>query len=140
MLVVSVVGILSGITISLVNRSQQQNRANDAVNLANLTKAVSAVESYYYGEGSYPIITGATSPGNPFSVPSANTSLGVYLKMWPTGFNYIYDASSGAFAIYVKRNVDGNYYKFISTVEAISLCYGTTPNLTTLVTACTPYP
>lgn len=136
MLVVSVIGILSGISISLINRSQQQNRARDAVNLASLTKVVSAIESYYYGEGTYPIITGATTPGNPFTVPSANTSLDVYLKTWPEGFVYLYDAPSNSFAVYVKRNADANYYKFRTTNEAVSLCEPSNPDPKATVSGC----
>ena len=136
MLVVLVIGILSGITVSLVNSNRQQARAHDAVNLANLDKAVSAIESYYYGEGSYPIIAGATSAGNPLTVPSANTSLDVYIKTWPTGFFYLYDAASGSFAVYVKRDVDGNYYKFRTTTEDVSLCKSTGPDPTATVAGC----
>ncbi len=123
MIVVSVIGILSGVSISIINRAQQQNRAHDGVNLANLTKVVSAIESYYYGEGSFPISVGATTPGNPLTVPSANVSLNVYISTWPEGFVYKYDAPSNAFAIYVlwKVNAD-NCYKYISTNQEIKSC------------------
>lgn len=136
MIVVSVIGILSGISISVVNQSRQRDRAKDAVALANLTKTVSAIESYYYGEGSFPISVGATTPGNPLTVPSANVSLNVYISTWPEGFVYIYDAPNNAFAIYVKRNVDTSYYKFRTTTEAISLCKSSGPDPTLTVGGC----
>jgi prepilin-type N-terminal cleavage/methylation domain-containing protein len=136
MIVVLVVSILSGFSLSLINRGQQKNRAQDAVVRANLEKAVSAIQSYYYGEGAYPVITGATTPGDPFSVSGSNPSLGVYLKTWPVGFVYLYSSPSD-FAVYVKRNADANYYKFRTTTEAISLCASATPNLLTQVSTCT---
>ncbi|MBU0534754.1 prepilin-type N-terminal cleavage/methylation domain-containing protein [Patescibacteria group bacterium] len=138
MIVVLVLGVLSGISISVVNRGQQQGRAKDAVNLSSLTKAASAIESYYYGEGNYPVITAADN-GNPL-LNSTNISLDVYLKTWPDGFFYLYDSASGTFAVYVKRNVDGNFYKYISTDTVIKLCNKSNSQTTTVVSACTVIP
>jgi prepilin-type N-terminal cleavage/methylation domain-containing protein len=136
MVVVLVVGILSGVAITLVNRDKQQNRAKDAVNLVNLAKTTLAIESYYYSEGNYPAVS---SDGNPLN-GTDGVSLSTYLKTWSEGFVYIYSANpspSGSFAVYVPRKADSDYYKSGSFSEKVALCDGATENLTTNVDACT---
>ncbi|MBU1132812.1 type II secretion system GspH family protein [Patescibacteria group bacterium] len=132
MLVVVIIGILTGFGISILNVNKQKNRAIDAKNLSNLQKASSAIEAYYYGEGSYPI---QSDSGNPLEGDSG-VALGTYLtNTWPEEFKYI--ASGGEFAIFVLKEVDGNYYKYISSEARILECSPETPNIDTVVANCT---
>ena len=136
MIVVSVIGILSGITISLISQGKQKARAEDSVNLANLEKTISAIESYFYSEGNYPVII-ADNGGNPLLNGSNTVLKQYYVQSWPVGFMYVYDpATSSDFAVYVKRKSNDNYYKYYSGGNEIHECSGETQNITTDVTAC----
>jgi len=135
MIVVSVIGTLSGVGISLLNQGKQKNRAQDAVNLANLEKAVTAVESYFYNEGGK----------YPSSVPDeTNTTLNNYIKTWPEGFIYKYDAGLNVYSIVVRRKSNTNYYKYISNcfriMECVSSVSSTEDDLDIIgnITSCTP--
>ena len=132
LLVVSVIGVLSGIGIVLINQGQQKARANDAVNRSSLDKIIQGIESYYYAEGSYPVIAGADS-GNPLN-NAANAALKVYIQGWPAGFTYIVVAND--FAVMVKRGTNTNYYKYYSSGAQIFECDGTDTEIETKVTAC----
>ena len=134
MIVVVVISILSGITVSVLNQGKQRDRAKDSVSLANLEKIVSAIESYFYSEGSYPLIE-TSDNGNPLNNDS-NIVLDQYIQTWPEGIIYIYDSSSSQFAVYVKKNADDNYYKFSSASDAIQECRGDTQELLEKVSAC----
>ncbi|NMB91597.1 type II secretion system protein [candidate division WWE3 bacterium] len=134
MIVVVVISILSGVVVSVLNQGKQRDRAKDSVSLANLEKVVSAIESYFYSEGTYPTIE-STDNGNPLN-NSSNIVLDQYVQIWPEGFVYIYDNSSNQFAVYVKRISNDNYYKFSSTSGEIQECYGSTLEIQERVSAC----
>jgi len=138
MIVVSLISLLSGIVLSVVNSGKQQKRAQDATNLSSLTKLASAIESYYYGEGQYPAKSTSDPNGNPLN-NSANTSLNQYIKTWPgTTFYYITDGSSppSKFDVYVQKLVDGRYYKYRSSQAAVCDCSAT--SVTTIDTCNDP--
>ena len=129
LLVVSVIGILSGIGVVLVNQGQQKARAKDAVNRSSLEKIIQGTESYYYAEGGYPL---ANADGS--SPLTNNAALKVYIQSWPTGFTY--RVAGNDFAVIVKRNTNGNYYKYYSSGAQILECNGPDDVLTN-ITACT---
>lgn len=132
MVSILVLAILSTALFSVINQGRQIGRASDATNHSNLQKAASAIEAYYYGEGSYPI---QSDSGNPLEGDSG-VALGTYLtNIWPEAFTYI--ASGGEFAIFVLKEVDGNYYKYISSEARILECSPETPNIDTVVANCT---
>jgi prepilin-type N-terminal cleavage/methylation domain-containing protein len=136
MMSVVILSILSGITISALNQNRVRGRARDSVSLANLEKTVSAIESYFYAEGVFPIIESGDN-GNPLN-NDANIVLDQYLQVWPDGFVYITDTPTSVsdFAVYVVRETNGNYYKYFSSGNEILECSGDTPNILDKVTAC----
>ena len=132
MVSVLVLGILATVLFSIVNQARQTGRARDAANHSNLQKAASGIEAYYYGEGSYPT---PSDSGNPLEGDDA-TALGTYLtNTWPEQFEYI--AGGGEFAIFVLKEVNGNYYKYISSEARILECDAETTNIDTVVENCT---
>jgi len=54
LLVITIIGILSGITVAVINPTRQKNTALDGVKVSNLQNVAAAIEAYYAGEGIYP--------------------------------------------------------------------------------------
>ena len=130
LIVVSIIGILSGIGVVLINQKQQVARANDAVSRSSIEKIIQGIESYYYAEGSYP--TANADGGDPLA---NNPDLKVYLQSWPTGFVYRYDSATNDFAVIIKENANSYYYKYHSLGAQIVECDGPVDVLTS-VTSC----
>lgn len=79
LLVVSIVGVLSGLVLTVINPKKQAARAADSVSRNNLEKMVQAVEAYCEAEGVCPTATGALPD---FTNP-ASTFRSVYVKIFP---------------------------------------------------------
>jgi prepilin-type N-terminal cleavage/methylation domain-containing protein len=128
MIVVSVIGVLSGITISILDQGKQKYKAQDAVNLSSLEKAITAIEAYYYSEGDYPVIV-AGDNGNPRNNISNTVLKDTYLQTWPEGFIYICNPFCGPpvsqYAVYVQRKASTTIYKYSSFSNEIQECIGT---------------
>lgn len=92
LIVVSVIGVLAGVTVSIINPTRTKNTAEDAVRQSNIERLVQGIEAYYAAEGSYPSDT--DSDGNPLNTGSGNENvLSVYLNQWPTSSNYFYNGT-----------------------------------------------
>ena len=134
MVVVVIIGILAGISLNIVNIRKQKARATDAKNLANLQKATTGIEAYYYSEGNYPTVEEFDAY---LSGEDDTSPLNTYLtNAWPESFTYI--TSGGEFAVFVQRTEeDGNYYKYISSLGRIATCDVETQRVETDVESCT---
>lgn len=117
LIVVSLVGILSGIVISVINPTLLNNRAKDGVRLGNVAKVAQAFEAYYAAEGSYPATQAALQ-----------TTSG-YIKSWPdddsdssNGSNYIYnyitDANTTVACASVPMATSAKYFKYNTSYDA----------------------
>ena len=92
LIVISLIGVLSGILLNVIGSTKQKQRAEDAVKRTNLEKAVAGIEAFRSGEGRYPI--------SPLEVTD-------YIKSWP-GAEYIYNTNLPAYTefwIYVPMSV-----------------------------------
>ena len=118
MLSVVILSILSGSMISVIGQNRTRDRAKDAVVKSNLEAAVSAIDSYYYGEEEYPL---ESEDGNPLN-NELNTSLSTYLQQWPNGLTYKYNSTIDVYAVIARRVINTNYYKYISSCEKIIEC------------------
>lgn len=118
LVVIVIISVLSVITVSVINQNRQRGRAKDAVNKANLEKVVSAIDSYYYLDGKYPI----DGNGDKNPLEAVNTSLDQYLQVWPSGFIYKYDLQINEYAVLVEKNLDAGYFKYISSKNEILEC------------------
>ena len=107
LIVVSILGILGGVTINVINISAQRNRASDGVKRATLEKLIQGIESKYAIEGTYP-------------ANSADTNLiPTYIKAWPNGtpvgatYTYTLDGGGANYGILVTLSSNASYcYKY----------------------------
>jgi prepilin-type N-terminal cleavage/methylation domain-containing protein len=83
LIVVTLIGISSGILISIINTQQQRQRANDAVIRTNMAKIVEILDHHRTLQGSYPLV-----------VANAPADLTYFAQGWldgkPTGADYTY--------------------------------------------------
>lgn len=87
LLVVGVIGVLAGVSISIINVSKQKTSARDSIRLANLEKLISGIESYGSAEGTYPSDTDTPDDHNFKNEIVAEEPISFYLKQWPDGVN-----------------------------------------------------
>jgi prepilin-type N-terminal cleavage/methylation domain-containing protein len=125
LIVISIVGILSGITLSIINASAQRSRATDGVKLSTLSKLVEALETHRVVEGRYPIVGGSGVP--------AMTTLQTYLTKWPNNepegayYEYFSDGAGTLFGLTVETSL-GTVYKYRSSWGQIRHCVSVSPN------------
>ncbi|KKS16913.1 MAG: hypothetical protein UU77_C0010G0028 [candidate division WWE3 bacterium GW2011_GWC1_41_7] len=91
LIVISLIGILSGVMLNVVSSTKQKQRAEDAVKRTNIEKIVAGVEAYRSGQGYYPATAAATStyikwPASPGTYTyrtnsPTNTEFWVYVPM-----------------------------------------------------------
>jgi hypothetical protein len=104
-IVATIIGILGGVVIFLIDPQRAMDRSADSVRLGTVGKIVEAAEAYANLEGNYP--TQAQLEGS------------VYINSWPTdvpksGDTYDYSQSGSTFTVYTEKS-DGSYYKYFST-------------------------
>lgn len=123
LIVIGIIGILAGVTLSIIEPDAQNDRAEDSVRLANLEKIVQGIEAYRVSEGSYPVDSNAN--GNPLDDANGLTT---YMRVWPNGdppqSTYEYGQGGGTFGVYVGIST-GGFYKFHTTFNEIRVCPGT---------------
>lgn len=117
LIVVVIIGILSGITVQVLNVSGQRNRAQDSIRLANITKVVEGVEAFYAAEGYYPTTT---------------TALASYIQLWPNAQpesfdTYTYASDGTSFGVTVDTEVIVNGYKYRSEWGEVRECENIDP-------------
>ncbi len=79
LIVVVIIGIMSGVLIVVINPQKQRERAQDGVRVGNISKLVQSVEAYRAGEGLYPLDQAALQD------PSTR-----YVQNWPADTTYTY--------------------------------------------------
>ena len=111
LLVITIIGILSGITVAVINPTRQKNTALDGVKVSNLQNVAAAIEAYYAGEGTYPT--------NNSGVP-AGTMLSTYLTSWPGSEYRYYTMREGNIDFFCvsTANSNGRLYKLVSPHNA----------------------
>ncbi len=85
LIVVSVIGVLSAVLISVINPTRQRNRAAEVVNAEAIRKVGSAVEAFTSVNGRYP---------TDLECNSGAPTCGGYLSSWPTGVTYVVGTGS----------------------------------------------
>ncbi|EKD99727.1 MAG: hypothetical protein ACD_22C00189G0005 [uncultured bacterium] len=119
LIVVSLIGILSGVTLTVINANRQREVASDSVKQANLEKLVQGVESYKASEGIYP-------------VSIKDSGLITYISKWPNGtpagavYEYFTDSSLSILGLSVITS-DGGSYKYRSEWGEIKKCDSASP-------------
>lgn len=125
LVVISIIGILAGVTISILNPVKQRKVAEDGVKKSNLQKYAIGMEAYASANNGYPSAV-SIDAGN---VPTAPTDLVNFLAKVPNGeppsstYNYYYDASASQFSVVVAKSEDTNYcFKYRSNWGKIKTC------------------
>lgn len=127
LLVVSIIGILSGVVINVVNSDRQKKVAQDAVKKSTLDKLVTGVQSYYAIEGKYPV--DESVDGNPMNDGAAgdDSLVKIYITVWPDNatdfYKYKTSADGKTFQIYIAKSTNSNnYFKYSSDWDIIKDC------------------
>jgi prepilin-type N-terminal cleavage/methylation domain-containing protein len=109
LIVVSIIGILSAVLISVLNPARQRNRAAEVVNGESIRKIATAVEAYTSINGSYPADIDCKT----------GTDCGGYLSVWPL--------SSPKNDDEIIYNINGTYGYLITVPSKLTaskyLCY-----------------
>jgi len=124
LLVVSVLAVLSGILIRLINPASTQDKAEDGVRMANMEKLVLGIESFFVAEGFYPSDTDADG------TIMDETVVSVYIREWPTdptpGNAYTYFGGGTSFGLVVGNSqtigASPAVYKYHSNWGEIRVC------------------
>jgi len=123
LVVISLIGILAGVTISIINPKKQRQVAEDGIRQANLQKYALGIEAYGTANGSYP--TDANGDGEPEGADLA-TFISKIPKDEPTvGVTYPYTvvADPPSFGVFVVKASDSNAcFKYRSTWGRIREC------------------
>ncbi len=127
LLVIAIIGIMSGILVGVINPQRQRNIALDGVARANLTKTCAAIEAYYEGENEIYPEESTAADKNPLDATAATSTLAAfYIQEWPAGFVYMRNVSGSQFAAYVQQAGTTNYFKCNSTWKNVRECADTT--------------
>ena len=125
LIVVSLLGILAGLTVTVINPTRQRNVAEDGVRRTNMEKVAQSIESFGAAEGDYP----ATAERSAYA--TVGSIAGTYIKSWPVGRNgdlFIYTpfpADPGPatkFQVSVIKAVGGGYIVYNSDWGKIMEC------------------
>ena len=118
LIVLGIIGILSGIFINTINARHQQEIATDAQRRQKLKESVDLVEGFRVAEGHYP---DEGTNNNPLdSTADDQTLLENYLSEWYPGL--IYNVDGDTFSIHIESAVTTNVYKYSSVWSSIREC------------------
>ncbi|MBI2414471.1 prepilin-type N-terminal cleavage/methylation domain-containing protein [candidate division WWE3 bacterium] len=125
LLVISMIGVLSAISVSLINPKSSSGKARDGVRIANVKSISESIESYRQVEGSFPATSDATT--------ATSELRKVYLRKWPepisdegsldaTNWSYVYfNTGSDGFLVYSPNSL-GGCYKYQSDWGKVMTC------------------
>jgi len=126
LVVVSLVGILAGVLISIINPVKQRKIAEDGVKMANLQKYALGIEAYGNASSSYPdrIEFDAVS-----KAPTYPTDLADFVSRVPKDeplgatYSYFYTTATGNFAVVVYKSENTDHcFKYRSAWGKIKTC------------------
>lgn len=132
LVVISMVGILTGVTLALINPVKQRKIAEDGVKQSNLQKYALGIEAYGNANLSYP----ADADSN--QQPDGATTF-VNIPDQPSGATYLYYVNAGqdTFAVLVMGSDDTTRcYKYVSSVGKIQSCPNATSCTGIVTTGC----
>lgn len=113
LIVVSILGILSGITLTVIDTGKQRARAEDAVKRSNIEKLAQAIQAHCNAESRCPIKDGTGKPVAP-----------TYIMGWPTDAVYTYIVKGNYdFEVYVQSSMfPTKYIKYNSQRGRVEVC------------------
>jgi type II secretory pathway pseudopilin PulG len=114
----SILIILVGTVVAVINPVSQRRKTRDALRFSNLEKVITGIEAYGSVTGTYPD-SGGSDTLNPLLT---DPTLATYIKLWPndepsSGTEYYYYATSDkqTFGVSVAQELDHEFcYKYRS--------------------------
>jgi prepilin-type N-terminal cleavage/methylation domain-containing protein len=123
LIVISLIGILASVSLSILNPKKQRNVAEDGVRQSNLEKYALGIEAYANANGEYPGDT--TSDGVPdgadvatfiSKIPNGEPTVG-------TTYPYTVAADKASFGVYVTKASDTTFcFKYLSIWGKMKVC------------------
>lgn len=105
LIVITIIGVLAGSLLSVINFAKHKKNAEDGVKRANLEKLVTAIESYRTVEGRYP--SDPNADGNPSDdLYISNYVKGGWIVNDPPGTTYTYYVNPARDAIRIVVNLN----------------------------------
>lgn len=127
LVVISLVGVLAGVTISIINPLKQRKIAEDNVKMSNLQKLALGIEAYNNANGAYPT-TLEMRDNNNDGIPDG-TRVQVFISRLPNneptvGTIYSYYVSGDSFSVSVPKSDSSSNecYKYRSSWGKIKIC------------------
>ena len=116
MMSIAIIGILAGVTVSVINPAKQRNFAADGVRRSNMEKLVQAIESDCSAEAACPAAGDIND--------SSSTLRKIYLQQAPpTTETYTYNVSGNNYIIYVPLASDtSRYWKYDNSWGELREC------------------
>ncbi len=125
LVVVSLVGILVSVMVSIINPVKQRKIGEDGVKMANLQKYALGIEAYGNANGVYP----ATISLDSNNVPTSPADLVNFVSRVPNDeppgatYSYFYTAATGNFAVLVNKSENtAHCFKYRSAWGKIKTC------------------
>lgn len=118
LLVVSIIGILSGAMVTLIDPIRQKNISQDAVNKGNMLKLAESIEAYYIAAGlsQYPPLADLTNENVP------TVTKGSWTQLSQQGIVYTTSTSQDNFCLCIPSKKDSSkYFLYKSSSEAKTL-------------------
>lgn len=116
LIVIALIGILSGVLLTVINPDSQKAIAKDGVRSGTLSSLANTLNVYYASEGV--LLTDTNGNGN--VLDDNTTTLGKYLNSWPhdndlsgiDDYYYVLDTPNNDFCVSVKMGTKDAYFKF----------------------------
>lgn len=128
LIVVLIIGVLSGVTLSIINIQGTKEKTKDGVRSSNIQKLAEGIEAYKVVEKVYPDAGGSNNP-----LTGADASkLSTYVSSWPADEedSYLYfKISNSEFVVGVAKS-DNKFYKYHSGWNIVKECDSLQANIT----------
>ncbi len=118
---ISIIAILAGILISVLNPEALRNRAKDGIRAGNVAKLSQAVEGFNAAEGHYPNVT---ADSGTYCSPACTTDQQIltksnYVQNWPIDSTYVYGYSTtysiGCISVPMATSISPpKYFKYVT--------------------------
>jgi prepilin-type N-terminal cleavage/methylation domain-containing protein len=127
LIVISLIGILASVSLSILNPKKQRNVAEDGVRQSNLEKYALGIEAYANANGKYPDATAMTADAS--GIPN-DAEVHIFIQKFPTNeptsplaYPYAVLNDGSSFSLYVMKASDANScFRYLSIWGKIKVC------------------